>query len=180
MKLLGQELKKSEQYLLGATLAIVLWGAYHFFGPSLVGTAGGQTPAEVKEEVETEYRKLQRAKTDLERLTKKLDIGKFTLPPTSDSPKVYLHIRETAEKCGLGFSELPATPPQKGKGFQTIGYQFKATAELKKLVEFVDEIQSGVYLICVENWAMKPAEDPKNVEANLSVVAYFQAAGGRR
>ncbi|MCA9448060.1 MAG: hypothetical protein KC931_13165, partial [Candidatus Omnitrophica bacterium] len=106
-------------------------------------------------------------------------VGKFRLPPTSESPEVYLHIRETAEKCGLGFSEFPSTPPQKGKGFQTIGYQFKATAELKNLIKFVDQIQSGVYLICLENWSLKPADDPKNVEANLSVVAYFQPAGGK-
>ncbi len=174
------KLKKSEQILLGITLTIGVVFLFQKFGSGLAGTDSGSSPSEVKSEVEAEVRKLSKAKTDLGKLTKKMNVGKFRLPPTSDSPEVYLHIRKTAEKCELGFSEFPSTPPQKGKGFQTIGYQFKATAELKNLVKFVDEIQSGVYLISLVNWSLKPAEDPKNVEANLSVVAYFQPVGGKR
>lgn len=173
-------LKRSEQILLGVTIAIAAVFLFQRYGGNLTGTESGESPSAIKEQTEAEVRKLSSAKSDLRSLTKKLNVGKFQLPPTTDSPKVYLHIRETAEKCGLGFSEFPSTPPQKGKGFQTIGYHFKATSELKNLVKFADQIQSGTYLICLENWSMKPAEDPKNVEANLSVVAYFQPAGGKR
>ncbi|MCB9783097.1 MAG: type 4a pilus biogenesis protein PilO [Candidatus Omnitrophica bacterium] len=173
------KLKRSEQILLAATLLVGAIFLFQKYGSALTGTESGTSPSEVKSEAETETRKLSKAKSDLGKVSKKLNVGKFRLPPTTESPEVYLHIRETAEKCGLGFSEFPSTPPQKGKGFQTIGYQFKATAELKNLVKFVDQIQSGVYLICLENWSLKPADDPKNVEANLSVVAYFQPAGGK-
>ena len=174
------KLKKSEQILLALTTVAGIVFLYQQYGGSLTGTSSGSSPSEVKHEVEAEVRKLSKAKNELRNLTKKLNVGKFRLPPTTESPEVYLHIRKTAENCGLAFSELPSTPPQKGKGFQTIGYQFKATAELKNLIHFVDEIQSGVYLICLENWSLKPANDPKNVVANLSVVAYFQPAGRRK
>lgn len=177
MNLAGKELSTREVVLLGITVVVALGFGLMWLGRQLGGTGGGVS--QVMDDLARSSSRLQNTTKNIEDLKKKLKIGKFQLPSTEDSPKVLSHIDKVARESGLGFSTLSATAPKKGRKFQTITYKFTSTSELKSLVKFVDAIQLGVYLICLETWDMKPAEDPKNVQANLTLRAYFRQAEGK-
>jgi hypothetical protein len=171
MNLMGRELTTRETVLVAVTGVTVL-GIIVFWVPQRLG-AGSASPSAIKEYLESATSKIERSIKDVGGQRKKLGIDRVVLPDTEDSNRVYLHVQNTAKGCGLGFSSLTATQPKKAKGFQTINYRFKATSKLKSLVKFVDQIQSGGYLICLEKWSMKPMKDPQNVETDISLRAYF-------
>jgi hypothetical protein len=181
MKFLGQELSLREATLLSLTLVLVLAAGILWITRS--SGASGTSPSEIKEMLQADEERLERSLKEAARRRKELGLGSFTLPdPATDSPKVHLHIEKTARASGLEFSSLSSTAQKKGKGALTIGYRFTATSELKSLVRFIDDIQSGEYLICLENWSMKPTNDPKKVQTEIALRAYFQppARGSRR
>ena len=174
MNLMGRELTIRETVLVAVTGVTVL-GMIVFWVPQQL-SAGSESPAAIKESLDIAKAKLERAIKDVAGQRKKIGIDQVVLPDTEDSNRVYLHVQNTAKSCGLGFSSLTATQPKKGKGFRTINYRFTATSKLKSLVKFVDKIQSGGYLICLEKWSMKPMEDPQKVQTEISLRAYFAPA----
>lgn len=179
MKLLGMEVSQREVVMLGVTLTVAVVFGFSLLSKALGGE--GDTPAEFHESLEAASSRLNSSLLAVSRLKKNMSIGKFFLPSTDDSARVMTHIDKVARTSGLNFPALTATAPKKGRRFQTINYRFSSTSDLDALVKFVDEIQKGEYLICLENWDMKSAEDPKNLSANLSLRAYFAPAeGGKR
>jgi len=177
MKLLGQELSKRELVLLGVTVAVAVGSGVFWLSRSIGASA--TSPSKTKSRIQSTASRLERSLGELERLRRDLGLGKFKLPSTDESPQVHLHIQSTARDCGLAFSTFTATAPRReGKSFQTVTFRFKVTSDLKSLVKFVDRIQSGEYLICLESWSMKPTDDPKTIETDLSLRAYFRP--GRR
>ncbi len=178
MKIAGKDFSIRELVLLGFTLLVALGFGLSWLSRQLGDQEGGAR--QVMEELARSSSRLQLTSRNIEEVKKKLKLGKFQLPSTEDSPKVLSHIDKVARESGLGFSTLSATAPKKGRKYQTILYKFTSTSELKSLVKFVDTIQQGVYLIGMESWDMKPAEDPKNVQANLTLRAYFRPSEGKR
>jgi len=172
MRILGQELSKRETVLVAVTLVVAV-GSGLFWLSKQVGTAE-ESPEDIRAGVTIGTSKLRKSLKEAEDLRKEIGLHRVRLPSTEDLPQVHLHVRTTAQKCGLGFSSLTASTPRVGKGVCTVDYRFTANSELKSLVKFADEIQSGEYLICLESWDMKPMEDPKNVQTDISLRAYFQ------
>ena len=178
MNLFGQELSKREMLLLGATVAIGVLGGLVWIGRT--SASSEIRPKEVLRSLQREEEEISRALKDAEKRRTDLGLGAFMLPdPEIDSPAVHLHIEKTARTSGLNFPSLSATAPKKGKGVLTIGYRFTATSELKNLVQFIDQIQTGKYLICLESWGMTPTDDPKIVRTDLALRAYFQPSSRR-
>ena len=171
MNFMGRELTTRETVLVIVTGVTVL-GLIVFWVPQKL-SAGADSPSEIKESLEIAQSKLQKSLKDVTGQREDLGIEEVVLPDTELANRVYLHVQNTAKDCGLSFSSLTATQPKKGKGFQTINYRFTATSDLKSLVKFVDQIQSGGYLICLEKWSMKPMEDPQKVQTEISLRAYF-------
>jgi Tfp pilus assembly protein PilO len=171
MNFMGREMTTRETVLVAVTGATVL-GLTVFWVPQKL-SAGSESPSAIKESLEIAKSKLQKSIKEVTGQREDLGVEKVVLPDTEDANLVYLHVQNTAKDTGLGFSSLTATQPKKGKGFQTINYRFTATSNLKSLVKFVDQIQSGGYLICLEKWSMKPMEDPQNVQTEISLRAYF-------
>ena len=173
MNLFGQELSKREAGLLAATLAVAVVAVLFW----LTRTAGASelSPKEIRQALQSDRERLERSLKEAEKRRTQLGIEGFTLPNSeTDSPQVHLHIEKTARECGLSFPSLSATAPKKGKGVLTIGFRFTATSQLKNLIKFIDRIQSGEYLICLESWDMTPTGDPKNVRTDLALRAYFE------
>ena len=178
MKLFGQELSNRELALIGATAVVVV--AAGGFWLSRNGGESAASPSAVKNQLTASVRQLDTTLSDIARLRRDMDLGKFRLPGVEESPKVHLHIRTMALECGLAFTDLTNTLPKKGRGFETVDFRFKATAELKSLVKFVDLIQSGEYLIGLEKWDMKAGDDPRKVTMDVSLRAYFRPSGRER
>jgi Tfp pilus assembly protein PilO len=177
MKIFGQELSKREQVMIFATLSVTVLTGFFFL---LGGDAdASESPSEIRTRLEGATGKLEADLRKMNSLQAKLNLEKVELPKTAESPSVHLYIEKTARESGLGFSVLTASNPKReGRYFQTVTFRFTVTSELKSLVKFVDTIQTGKYLIAIENWNMKPTDDPKNVETDLSLKAYFEPEKG--
>ena len=174
MNLAGREVSQREVVLMATTLILAISFGVYWLGKK-VGVGQGESPHEFYVNLESNTNRLDATQRTVSGLTQKMNIGKFHLPSTEDSAKVLSHIDKVARASGLNFPSLTANQPRVGKGrkFQTINYRFTPTSDLNALVKFVDEIQKGEYLICLEDWDMKPAEDPKNIVANLSLRSYY-------
>ncbi len=174
MNLGGREVSQREVVLMAITLSLALVFGVYWIGKK-AGMGQGESPLDFYRNLEASANRLEAAQRTVMGLTQKMHIGKFHLPSTEDSAKVLSHIDKVARASGLNFPSLTANQPRVGKGrkFQTINYRFTTTSDLNALVKFVDEIQKGEYLICLEDWDMKPAEDPKNIVANLSLRSYY-------
>jgi Tfp pilus assembly protein PilO len=175
MNLAGLELSKREGILLGAAGGLGVLFLFYWLSTAVAGDPETRPPR-IRENLQVAAQELERNSTTVTNLTKNLGLGKFQLPSTEDSAKVLSHIDKIAKSNGLGYSALTAQVPKKGKNFQTITYRFTSNSELKALIKFVDEIQHGEYLICLENWDMKAGDDPKIVQANVTLRAYFKPA----
>lgn len=178
MTLLGMEVSQRETVLLGVTLGVAVIFGLYLLSKSTGGA--GDSPADFYASLDASSSRLNTSLMSVSKLKKNMNIGKFFLPSTDDSARVMTHIDKVARASGLNFPALTATAPKKGRRFQTINYRFSSTSNLNALVKFVDEIQKGEYLICLENWDMKPAEASENISANLSLRAYFAPAEGGR
>jgi Tfp pilus assembly protein PilO len=172
MNLAGREVSQREVVLLTVTLVLTVAFGVHWLGKK-VGVGAGETPLEFYVNLTTSSERLASTQGKVSTLYKGMQLGKFQIPSTEDSAKVLSYIDGVARNSGLSFPSLTATAPKKGRKFQTINYRFTTTSDLNALVKFVDEIQKGEYLICLENWDMKPAEDAKKIVANLSLRSYY-------
>jgi Tfp pilus assembly protein PilO len=178
MNLAGREVSQRELVLLGITLLLAVSFGIYWLGKK-TGMAGEGSPLEFFTDLEASAERLEATQRSVFDLTQKMQIGKFQLPSTEESAEVLSHIDKVARSSGLNFPSLTANQPRVGKGrkFQTINYHFTTTSDMNALVKFVDEIQKGDYLICLEDWDMKPAEDPKNIVANLTLRSYYGPPG---
>jgi hypothetical protein len=174
----GMEISTREAVLAGAVVTLAVVSGIVWLARSVAGDAEDK-PAAIMAGLETSARVYETTSKKVRALQKQMGLGKYQIPSTEDSSKVLSHIDKSARAGGLGFESLSATAPAKGKRFQSISYRFSPTGELKSLVKFVDQIQSGEYLICLENWDLKPSDDPKKVKADLSLKAYFKPAPGK-
>ncbi len=174
MNLAGREVSQREVILLVVTLVLAVVFSANWLLKKM-GAGESESPHEFYITLKENSERLEATQRTVTGLMKKMNIGNILLPSTEDSAEVLSHIDKVARDSGLNFPSLTAGPPRIGKGrkFQTINYRFTATSDLNALVKFVDEIQKGGYLICLEDWDMKPAEDPKNIVANLNLRSYF-------
>lgn len=180
MNLGGREVSQREVVLLAITLSLAVMFGVYWIGKK-VGVGGGESPLEFYANLTTSSERLALTQQKVSSLCKAMHLGKFQIPSTEESAKVLSYIDGVARNSGLSFPSLTATAPKKGRKFQTINYRFTTTSDLNALVKFVDEIQKGEYLICLENWDMKPAEDPKKIVANLTLRSYYgPAEGGKK
>lgn len=176
---IGRPLTPLEKALIPVTILVVLFFGLRWINQAVGGT-GENSPSQIQISLEGSSARLQSLTNSVAKLKNQMDLGDFELPALEDSPKVFSYIDETARSAGLEFARLTETGPSKGKKFQVMRYRFQATSELNALVKFVDTIQTGKYLVALENWDMKPVDNSAKLTANLSLRAYFKpAAKGR-
>ncbi len=180
MNLAGREVSQREVVLLVVTVVLALGFGIYWLGKR-AGVGAGESPLEFREDLTVSLGRLENTQQMVTNALNKMHIGDFSLPSTEDSAKVLSHIDGVARSSGLSFPTLTATQPKKGRKFQTINYHLTSTSDLNALVKFVDEIQKGVYLVCLESWDMKPAEEANKIVANLTLRSYYgPAEGGKK
>jgi Tfp pilus assembly protein PilO len=178
MNLLGNEVSPRETVLMGVTLLVVIIVGVYYYSRTVQGST--ESPQEFYFNLDASAYHLETSLAVVSKMSRTMNLGNFQLPSTEDSAKVLSHIDKVARASGLAFPTLSATAPKKGRKFQVINYRFTTNGDLNALIKFIDEIQKGVYLVCLENWDMKPTEDGKKITANLSLRAYFSPLEGSK
>jgi len=174
----GYEMSKREGILLGVVCLAILIFVVPRFGTE---PEEGPGPAAIKRSLRSSVEKVRALEQSTKKMQERVGVVEFTLPTADQAAEVRSYIDRVARESGLGFPALTASDLRKGKGFQWIGYKFKATTKMAGLVKFVDKIQAGEYLFTLESWDLEADKDPSNVVADLSLKAYFRAAtkGGK-